>query len=193
MHSTSNLNDGYMGSGKRLWLSINKHGKKNHTKEILEFLDDRESLINREIQLVNEDILNDSMCMNLMKGGKGGFISIDQQKNRSSAGGKRHSELLITDSEYSDRVATNKREGLIRRWKDPEYRSKLMVIVGTNFKNKQHSTETKKLMSASHKNKGLADSNSQFGTCWITNMSENAKIHRGDIVPDGWQLGRIIK
>jgi len=74
MHSTSNLNDGYMGSGKRLWLSINKHGKKNHTKEILEFLDDRESLINREIQLVNEDILNDSMCMNLMKGGKGGFI-----------------------------------------------------------------------------------------------------------------------
>jgi len=100
---------------------------------------------------------------------------------------------LITDSEYSDRVATNKREGLIRRWKDPEYRSKLMVIVGTNFKNKQHSTETKKLMSASHKNKGLADSNSQFGTCRITNMSENAKIHRGDIVPDGWQLGRIIK
>lgn len=29
MHSTDNLEDGYVGSGKRLWYSINKHGKEN--------------------------------------------------------------------------------------------------------------------------------------------------------------------
>ncbi len=44
MHSTNDLNDGYQGSGKRLRYSINKHGRKAHTTEILEFLPDRESL-----------------------------------------------------------------------------------------------------------------------------------------------------
>lgn len=29
MHSTDNLDDGYVGSGKRLWNSIKKHGKEN--------------------------------------------------------------------------------------------------------------------------------------------------------------------
>ena len=48
MHSTDNLDDGYLGSGKRLWFSINYHGKENHTKEILEFLDSRKLLKERE-------------------------------------------------------------------------------------------------------------------------------------------------
>jgi hypothetical protein len=41
MHSTNDLNDGYMGSGKRLWFSINYHGKENHACEILEYCKDR--------------------------------------------------------------------------------------------------------------------------------------------------------
>ena len=35
MHSTDNIDDNYLGSGKRLWNSINYHGKENHKKEIL--------------------------------------------------------------------------------------------------------------------------------------------------------------
>ena len=31
MHSTTNLEDGYLGSGKRLRYSIRKYGKENHT------------------------------------------------------------------------------------------------------------------------------------------------------------------
>jgi hypothetical protein len=38
MHSTDKLEDGYFGSGKRLWFSINYHGKDNHVKEIREYL-----------------------------------------------------------------------------------------------------------------------------------------------------------
>jgi hypothetical protein len=41
MHSTNDLNDGYVGSGKRLWFSINYHGKENHACEILEYCKDR--------------------------------------------------------------------------------------------------------------------------------------------------------
>ena len=42
MHSTDELNDGYLGSGTLLRRSINKHGKENHSIEILEFLNSRE-------------------------------------------------------------------------------------------------------------------------------------------------------
>jgi hypothetical protein len=69
MHSTDNLDDGYVGSGQRLWKSINKHGRENHVCEILEFLPDRESLKAREAELVNEETIHDEMCMNLALGG----------------------------------------------------------------------------------------------------------------------------
>ena len=73
MHSTDNLDDGYFGSGKRLWYSIAKYGKDQHSKEILEFLPDRESLKNREKELVCKELLEDVLCMNLVIGGDGGW------------------------------------------------------------------------------------------------------------------------
>ena len=41
--------------------------------------------------------------------------------------------------------------------------------------------------------KGKGTDNSQYGTCWITNEIENKKIHKGDLIPEGWRLGRRIK
>ena len=35
--------------------------------------------------------------------------------------------------------------------------------------------------------------NSQYGTCWITNEKESKKIHKGDLIPEGWRLGRTLK
>lgn len=82
MHSTSNLNDGYSGGGTRLGNSKRKYGKDTHIKEILEFLNDRESLAKREAEIVNEQFLQDPACMNLIVGGNGG----------GSMTGKHHSE-----------------------------------------------------------------------------------------------------
>ena len=42
MHSTSNLDDGYLGSGNRLKLAVRKHGKENFIREILEYCESRE-------------------------------------------------------------------------------------------------------------------------------------------------------
>ena len=71
-HSTDDLDDGYFGSGQRLWKSIKKHGKEKHSKEILEMLPDRAALKAREAELVNHDTLKDPLCMNLSIGGDGG-------------------------------------------------------------------------------------------------------------------------
>ena len=65
MHSTPNLNDGYIGSGKIIKSSILKYGKSLHSFEILEFVDTLESLVLREKEIVNKDLLKDPLCMNL--------------------------------------------------------------------------------------------------------------------------------
>lgn len=71
MHSISNLNDGYIGSGKIIRNSIKKYGKENFKFEAIEWYPDRISLRNREKELVNDDLLKDPMCMNLQTGGSG--------------------------------------------------------------------------------------------------------------------------
>jgi hypothetical protein len=81
MHSTSDLEDGYMGSGKRLRYSIRKHGVENHTKEIIEYLEDRDSLAKREAEIVNKELINDPLCMNLKCGGFGGSSNEEPRKN----------------------------------------------------------------------------------------------------------------
>lgn len=74
IHSTNNLEDGYMGSGKKLWRSIKKYGIENHTKEIIEFFPNRDLLINKEKEIVNESLLKDKLCMNIALGGYGGKL-----------------------------------------------------------------------------------------------------------------------
>jgi len=73
MHSTNNINDNYYGSGKRLKNSIKKYGINNHIIEILEFLPNRSLLAEREKALVNEDLLANKRCMNIVLGGDGGY------------------------------------------------------------------------------------------------------------------------
>ena len=107
MHSTDNLEDGYMGGGKRIKNSVKKHGKDAHRKEILEFFENREDLRNREIQLVNEELLNDPMCINLNKGGDGGWLK-----------------------EWSTKGAISANE---KNWKDPEFREKMKEVSRKTF------------------------------------------------------------
>ena len=193
MHSTDNLNDGYIGSGKRLWYSIKKHGKENHQKEIIEFLPTRKDLVQREANLVNEDLLKDPMCMNLKVGGEGGlgFISEEQQRRRSIAGGAAFKRKLKEDLEfYQEHI---QRSSLILKKAHSEGKIKY-----DNFTGKVHSEETKKKISDSSKGKGAGNKNSQFGTCWIHNVETKQciKIKNTEIdsyISEGWTKGRKMK
>jgi|TARA_R110000851_G_scaffold47424_1_gene115119 hypothetical protein len=182
MHSTDNLDDGYLGSGTRLRRSINKYGKDNFKREILEFCDSRELLKAREEEVVNLDEIAKIDCMNLKVGGYGGFID-----------GDHHKKMRVGASKYQK-----------KKWVDEEYRIKISKILLDNVKkahvdgkikydnfiDKKHSEESKEKMSESKKGRGKGKTNSQFGKCWITNEVESKKISGTDLIPEGWRLGR---
>lgn len=70
IHSTSNLEDGYMGSGLALKRAIKKYGIENFKKEILKFFDTREECANYEKDVVNENLVSDINCYNISLGGE---------------------------------------------------------------------------------------------------------------------------
>jgi len=71
IHSTFDINDDYLGSGRIIRRAIKKHGKENFRKEILEICASRSKLLAREKEVVNADLLNDPLCTNLKIGGSG--------------------------------------------------------------------------------------------------------------------------
>lgn len=184
MHSTDDLEDGYIGSGKRLWYSIKKYGKENFKCEILEMLVDRSSLKEREKELVNEETLKDDRCMNLKIGGEGGgkLWNDDHAKKFHTAGGravrlmfhKIHNEKMKTDIEYRNKVI-------------------LKLLNNKSFSGKKHSEESKKKIGEANSIKQKGENNSQFGSYWVTNGKENKKIKKNEIIPIGWKLGRFYK
>lgn len=72
IHSTDNLDDGYMGSGSRLNYAYKKYGIENFTKEILKFFDSRKECSDYEAEVVNEVLIEDPNCYNVILGGDNG-------------------------------------------------------------------------------------------------------------------------
>lgn len=71
IHSTNNLDDGYMGSGHRLHRAYKKYGISNFSKEILKYFNSREEALNYEEDIVNEVLIKDNNCYNEVLGGGG--------------------------------------------------------------------------------------------------------------------------
>ena len=184
------MNDGYIGSGTRLWFSIKKHGRENFKLEILEFCTDRESLKKREAELITEKMINDPLCMNLKLGGEGGwFLTEAQLKKRNKKlaplGGSAACKIFNRDSELKRRaVETRVRNN---NGADP-----------FTFAGKAHSNKAKEKISKANAIKQLGERNSQFGTCWIFSDLEKVskkipKFKLDEYLLNGWSLGRKIK
>jgi len=69
-HATTDINDGYMGSGRAITNAINKYGKEAFSKEIIAESFSAEDLWELEKQIVNEEIVSDPLSYNMAYGGK---------------------------------------------------------------------------------------------------------------------------
>ena len=86
IHQTSNINDNYLGSGKKLHYAIKKYGKGNFIKTILQFFDNIDDLLLAEKTIVNEEFIARTDTYNIAIGG--GFGS--KERNGLSFKGRTH-------------------------------------------------------------------------------------------------------
>lgn len=195
MHSTNRLDDGYLGSGKRLYYELNKYGRDNFKFEILEQFESREELVQAEVNLITEQDLKNPNCLNLKQGGSGGFTDENRKKARQVTDKILEEKYgkdfrVIVGKQYYENTSEEQkqeRNALIAR------RLKEVGFNHATFKGKKHSEETLNRMREVKVGHGKGVENSQFGKCWITDETENKKIHKGDLIPEGWRLGRKIK
>ena len=66
--------DNYWGSGKNIKAAIEKYGKNNFSKLILDVFSSRKEADAKEKELVSEDLLSDPTCYNIILGGTGNFL-----------------------------------------------------------------------------------------------------------------------
>ena len=189
MHSTNRVNDGYLGSGKRLYYELSKYGRDNFKFEILEQFTSREELVQAEINLITEQDLKNTNCLNCKPGGSGGFSSLDAKKGQA-AGTLVKNQKMLQDPEYRKRIT----EAASTRRKEEIKQGKYYPLLNY-WKGKQHRLESIEKIRSTRKERGIGigSTNSQYGTCWITNEIESKKITKGDLIPEGWRLGRKIK
>jgi hypothetical protein len=127
LHSTDDLDDGYLGSGIILNNSIKKYGKHLHIREILEFLPSRDELCIREAELVSNELVADPRCMNITLGGGGARPGIENHFF-----GRKHS------TESKEKIARSK----IGKSLSPETKAKLSVA-NKGKPGKKHTREAK--------------------------------------------------
>jgi len=190
MHSTNNLNDEYLGSGKRLWNSINYHGRENHVKEILEFCDDRETLISKEKEYINESLLKDKLCMNIQLGGGGGFIDYAHMMKVSKAGNDKFKENL-KDPNYrkifSEKMSESNKKSFLNGTREKTY--------FYEWSGKKHTEETKNKLSKLRKGKGVGEENSVWGRKWMNKNNTNKMVKPEEFdlyTKNGWVFGLYL-
>lgn len=187
MHCTDILEDKYMGSGKRFRRSLKKYGRENFIREIMFYCNSKNELIELEKNIVNVECINNPKCLNLMEGGRGGFISDEQQKHRSLCGSQARQLKLKNDPDFKKEQSEKISQGVKKAKKE----GKINHI--PTFKGKKHSEETKgKLRLISMTNVG--SKNGSYGTIWVYNneLKLNKKIKKTDIIPEGWLIGTNV-
>lgn len=136
IHSTDDLDDGYLGSGQILWWSIKKHGRENHKMDILEHLPDRKSLALREEEYLKDHVRKNPLCMNIAPGGEGYYdrppTSEETRKKLSEAS----KNYVRTPEWYAKVVATRQANGSYQ--KSAEEREKIRNALTGKVLSEEH-------------------------------------------------------
>lgn len=138
-HQTVNLNDGYMGSGKRLKDAIKHYGIENFEKEILFHFDNEADMNSKEAELVTEEFVKEDTNYNLCPGGNGGFGYINSSdiikfkgkhhnaESKKKMGHKNNKHFLgkKLSEESKNKIGENTAKALKGKPKSEEHRRKI--------------------------------------------------------------------
>ena len=150
MHRTDNIEDKYLGSGRRLLKAIKEFGKENFIREIIQFAQSDEEVMALEKYYVSSEVVNDPLSYNMMTGGAG-RLSFGEENNLSEEGyqrlvesGKRYSG---ENNPFYGKEHTNETKSLLSALASSRIGSK------NSFFGKTHSEEFKKNISELKKGK----------------------------------------
>jgi hypothetical protein len=152
-HDTSEF-DGYLGSGLLIKYSINKYGKENFIREIIEVLSNPELLNEREIFWIDQLSATDlSIGYNLTKGGDGqtpefmikkwqepGYKEMVSEKMKNVWADLEYKEIMIetfikAQNRPEQKEKTSKSSKA--RWTEPEYKERVSNLISDAMLNSE--------------------------------------------------------
>lgn len=130
-HSTTNVNDGYLGSGKLLTVAIQKYGKDNFEVVDRWFFDNEDLAYEYEADIVNENFIARDDVYNLQLGGH----TASHTKHRSESDNYRIGKKAMTNGDHTlyvpiDDIPQYLKDGyklgrtLLSKSKDPKQKRK---------------------------------------------------------------------
>jgi len=193
-HKTSDLDDGYMGSGVCIKRAIAKYGVEKFTKEYLHVFNNSDDMFNMESTIVNTDFVNNSNTYNLTEGGRGGWERVDHREGRrvANANGALEAATLALKELFTDEEWVKQKNA---KWKHTMTEKYGGFEIMATFKNRQHTDETKRIIGEKNSKHQSGEGNSQFGKRWIYSLTEQTskRILKDEPLPDGWLEGRKMK
>lgn len=142
VHSTNNLDDGYMGSGMLIRRAIAKYGIDNFTKTILFTTDNIDAAYAEEKRIVRS-VYDDPLSYNINEGGKGGWGMVNKNPDRIYAmdrpGARERLSTTLKTKYASDPAYRDS------RLKNLELATSAAVIANTGKTRPDHSDKLKEL------------------------------------------------
>ena len=149
MRKLRSKNDGYLGSGKRFKYAKKKYGKHNFKREILYAFDNKQNMIDKEIELITKVVVNDEMCYNIRLGGEGGNEKLTENHKQ------------------------NIKESLTGRILTEEHKRN----IGKSIKGQKRTQKTKQTMIENHADfSGESNPNSKFTEEQVVQIIQDPKL-----------------
>ena len=201
VHKTSNLEDGYMGSGKALSAAFVKYGKSNFKKDILEFFDTERAMYERELEIVDSLFVSRKDTYNLTEGGRtpgreansrGGISTYQRGVGIFSQESLKKRDIWLNSSEWAELKKTFGFSDICRlaqreKWAATENNKKHLL----DMNRKSHSRESKAKRRKTVIDSGVfrGTNNPMHGRIRITNEVKNRTISASEEIPEGWRRG----
>lgn len=174
VHKTKNLNDSYMGSGKRIIRAIKKHGVENFDKKILFVFDNEVDMINMERKIVTNEFLERSDTYNITLGGWGGGIKSEEHRRNLSLAQKGKPRPKASE-ETKKKMSETRRLMPGNKW--PEEAKKRFSKLKTGVKTGPASESRKKNIAAALRGKPLSKTGKCIHCGAIMHPSHISRFH----------------